>query len=394
MLQRIIVLATALMVGLPIAARAEVASHRVMIDVKFHLVVPHGALTDVEFDYSSSPPTALLLEGHGPIPFRGSLHYSMPGDSLRFLARDSGTLLKSYDFKTVQDDARRELARLGGSPAEKLRRGELLHLLGEDAAAIPELALLVAATSLPRSTRDFASLQLGRAFAAIGDKEAALDQFNRVAHSPSPAARSEALLRRSSLLISLGQDTKAKRSIDSYNATATAGMPSSDLQQARVNNQYVSAMSRFRQLHATALNILDGPDEDAKDSDFQALPGTPEWKYVDVYPLLVQRLWQEVFRTSPVDLTCRSVYYCTTTSYWGVRNQIDGRFARVAFRIVRWYASPGAAKKNGYKLEYAAQEASVDCLNCWAPVKNAAVQAVVRNLLNDLQLRLRLLGGS
>lgn len=368
------------------------------VQCKFRLIIVRGASpnppTEIEFDYSSVPPVALAVEGIGIVPSRGTLHFATRSRTLRFLDPNSNAVLASYELAQQIELARTELDSLGGSPAERLRRSEILHMLGEDAVAIPDLALLASAGSLPLSTRNFASLQLGRAFAAEGDMTAALAQYERVSRSASPSARGEALVRSSSAQIRSGNEAGAERSIESFFGSKTASA-SPYAPQAQANQMYLTTRKDSPATFSSTTPLLSTmlkADDDARDIDFQELPGIRSWRNVETYEVVIESLWQDIFKQPPGDYPCHAGVFCSTTPYWDLPNQINGRFARVAFRVSRWYAADTVTTRNVYKIEYTAQEEIADSPNSWAPVKDEAVRRAIRSLLNDLADRLRILG--
>jgi hypothetical protein len=307
---------------------------------------------------------------------------------------NSNAVLASFSLPQQIEVARTELKSLGGSPAERLRRSEILHMLGEDAAAIPDLAKLASAGSLPLSTRNLASLQLGRAFAAVGDAPAALSQYNRVSLSASSSARGEALVRTSDVQLSSGNEAGAAHSLGSFFATKSFATSPYALQ-ADTNQRYLAAQkSSPRTFSATTplLSVKWKPDDDASDAAFHELPATRPWKNIETYESIVEALWQNIFQEPPGTDPCHEGILCSTTSYWVLQNNVNGRFVRIAFRVSRWYAAPATTTKNLYKVEYSAQEELIGAPNTWAPVQDEGVKGVIRSLLNDFSNRLRILG--
>ena len=374
------------------------SSPSVAIQCKFRLVVVRGESpnppTEIEFDYTSRPSTALAVEGVGAVPPQGTLHFVTRSQTLRFSDPTSNAVLASFSLPQQIEAARTELKSLGGSPAERLRRGEILHMLGEDAAAIPDLAKLASAGSLPLSTRNLASLQLGRAFAAVGEAPAALSQYNRVSLSASPSARGEALVRTSDVQLSSGNEAGAAHSLGSFFATKSFATSPYALQ-ADTNQRYLAAQkSSPRTFSATTplLSVKWKPDEDASDDAFHELPGTRPWKNIETYESVVEALWQNIFQEPPGTDPCHEGLLCSTTSYWVLQKNVNGRFVRVAFRVSRWYAADVATTKNLYKIEYSAQEELIGAPNTWGPIQDEGVKGVIHSLLNDFSNRLRILG--
>ncbi|MGD1065586.1 MAG: hypothetical protein ABR975_02080 [Vulcanimicrobiaceae bacterium] len=367
------------------------------IACKFTRIVVHGNAPDspieLQMDYRVKNGKSVLIDGVGMVPPIGSVHIVTRNPILRVANPETNETIATYNLRDLASGLQTAVSESTGfAPAERLHKDELLYELGDEQRAIPDLAQLASAGTLPNVTRQYAALQLGRAFATHGDTSAAEAQFARVARSNAPAIRNEAIVRASSLQIRNGDQVVAYRAVEQLKGPAGSSSPYAT--QAKSNQNYLRAVASAPAVfsHTTPLASAQWREEDDEiPTGFQEMAGERTWKDVVSYQVMVQLLWSDVFN-EPVSVdNCPSGELCTSTPYLAMSTPLDGRFIRCAFRIRRWFTESSRSTKDVYKVEYSVEERVVG-QDQWRPSNDDPVLQKARDLANDFATRVQKLG--
>jgi|GEM_PF-4337068 hypothetical protein len=391
-----LVLATA---GLLPARVQRPAQPAAPVPVKFTRLIdrspsPDDPHYDVDFDYAFPDVAQLEISGVGPVPSEGTGRFATRDPAIQFTDAATGTVVASYDLKNQLASMRAEIAGLGGSPVERLRRNELLLAVGDDQSAITDLALLSSSGSLSTSTRNLASLQLGRAFAASGDTGAALKQYHRVSASGRSGFQQEAFFRTGDLELTQGNSAAADRA-NSASLASTTASSGYYVREARSTQVFFASLRTVQPSSGPGplvRNIGTPIAEEVPDKAFAEYKRR-QWAKVTTHPPSVARLWFLLFKTRPnIYPRPPGVKYCSATGYYYLgTSQINGLFGRVAFRVTRWYPSDLGPVPNTYKIEYAAQQepTGMDGLpNAWSPMADTTMITIRNSMLADFERQL------
>jgi hypothetical protein len=356
--------------------------------VKFRRLVQHGTAErptfNVELDYAFPSIADLTLSNVGPVPSSGSISFVTDKPKLAFADAATENAVAEFDLPAEVQALRSELSALGSSAAQRLRHDEILLTLGEASDAIPDLSLLASAATVPASTREFASLQLGQAFASTGDVDAALAQYYRVAAHGSRSARQEALVRTSDLELSRGRSVQAGYSLSRLSQDDTGEAPGAYANHAKSTQKFLSvwnAAASGPSRSRAVTSMIGTPSLDRVPVGAFTVLASRHWKNTKNFSGLIGRLWRSLFTSDPKDFPCPPDRYCAATGFYNFPAQISGLCGRWAFRISHWY--PNKSAGDGYRVEIAAQANDCEAGSAYKPVTDETMNSALGTMADE-----------